>query len=110
MTIRRMIVAAALALPLVGTADARELQPIRPLSIDLGQVSGVAYYTVEGDGFHVVATLGEGKAGTPVRFQAVLVRGQRVVLSTPREAGVAPVALQISREGDKVFVTEPTTN
>jgi hypothetical protein len=110
MTIRRMITAATFALPFIGAAHATELRPIRPLSVHLGAVSGVAYYTVEPDGFHVVATLGEGETGTPVRFQAVLVPGQRVVLSAPRAAGFAPIEVEISREGDGVFVAEAPTN
>ena len=104
MTIRRLIIAAASALTFMGAAHAGELKPIRAQIIELGEVSGVAYYTVEHDGFHVVATLAEGEAGTPVRLQAVLVPGQSVVLSTPRAVGVAPVVVEISRQGDKVFV------
>lgn len=110
MTIRRLIITAASALTFMGAAHAGELRPIGAQSIELGEVSGVAYYTVERDGFHVVATLAEGEVGTPVRFQAVLVPGQSVVLSTPRAVGVAPAAVEISRQGDKVFVTEAATN
>jgi hypothetical protein len=110
MTIRRTIITATSALTFIGAAHAGELQPIRAHSIHLGEVSGVAYYTVERDGFHVVATLGEGEAGTPVRFQAVLVPGQSVVLSTPRAVGVAPVVVKIDRQGDEVFVVEAPTN
>ncbi len=110
MTIRRMIIITASALTFFGAARAGELNEIRPQNIDLGEVSGVAYYTVQRDGFHVVATLAQGEAGTPVRFQAVLVPGQSVVLSTPRVVGVAPVAVEIRRQGDKVFVVEAPTN
>jgi hypothetical protein len=105
-TIRRLFIAVASALTLIGAAHANELKPTRPERIDLGDLSGVAYYTVERDGFHVVATLAQGKAGTPVRFQAILAPGQSVVLSTPRAVGVAPLAVEISRQGDKVFVAE----
>jgi hypothetical protein len=35
-------------------------------------VSGVAYYTVEPDGFHVVTTLAQDEAGTPIRFVTAL--------------------------------------
>ena len=106
MTIHRTIVAAAFALASIGVAHADELRPIEPRIIDLGEVSGVAYYTVERDGFRLVATLGQGETGTPVRFEAVLVPGQSVVLSTPREPGVAPDAVQISRQDDQVVVHE----
>ena len=83
MTIRRTILAAAFALAFVGAAHADGLRPIEGRSIDLGEVSGIAYYTVERDGFRVVATLAQGEAGTPVRVEAVLAPGQSVVLSTP---------------------------
>jgi hypothetical protein len=110
MTSRRMIIGAASALMVIGAAHAGELQPIRPQMIDLGHVSGVAYYTIERDGFHVVATLAEGEFGTPVRFQAVLLPGQNVVLSTPRAVGLPPVSFEISRRGDEVVVAEAPTD
>ena len=63
-------------------------------------MSGVAYYTVEPDGFRVVTTLAQGDAGTPIRFVSVLAPGQRVVLSTPHQAN----ELEISRKGDNLIV------
>ena len=60
--------------------------------------------TVERNGFRVVTTLAQGEAGTPVRVVAVLGPGQSVMLSTPRESGVAPVAVEISRQADTVLV------
>jgi hypothetical protein len=83
MTIHRTILAAAFALVSIGAARADELRPIEGRSIHLGEVSGVAYYTVERDGFRVVAALAHGEAGTPVHIEAVLAPGQSVVLSTP---------------------------
>ena len=106
MTTHRTIVAAAFALASIGVAHADEFRPIEARIIDLGEVSAVAYYTVERDGFRLVATLGQGEAGTPVRFEAVLAPGQSVVLSTPREPGVAPDAVTISRQDDQVVVHE----
>ena len=68
-------------------------------------MSGVAYYTAERDGFRVVATLAQqGEDATPVRFEAVLVQGQSVVLSTPRKAGAPAEAVEISRQADTVLV------
>jgi hypothetical protein len=84
----------------LGAAHAYGLRPIAAKSIDLGDVSGVAYYTIERDGFHVVTTLAQGESGTPIRVVSVLAPGQRVVLSTPHQAG----ALEISRKGDSVLV------
>ena len=106
MTTYRTIVAAAFALASIGMARADELPPIEARIIDLGEVSGVAYYTVDRDGFRLVATLGQGETGTPVRFEAVLVPGQSVVLSTPREWGVAPDAVTITRRDDQMMVRE----
>ena len=42
----------------------------------------------------------------PMRFEAVLAPGQSVVLSTPREVGVAAYAVEISRRGDQVQLHE----
>jgi hypothetical protein len=100
MSIRSLLFAAAFALASVEAAHADGLRPIEAKSIDLGEVSGVAYYTVERDGYHVVTTLEQGMAGMPIRVVSVLAPGQSVVLSTPHQAG----ALEISRNGDSVFV------
>ena len=99
MSIRNMLFAIAFAIASLTTARAEGLRPIEAASIDLGGISGVAYYIVERDGFHVVATLAQGVAGTPVRVESVLAPGQRVVLSTPLKAA----AIEISREGDSVL-------
>jgi hypothetical protein len=106
MSLHRAILAAAFTLAAFGAASANELRPIEGRGIDLGAVSGVAYYTVERDGFRVVATFAQGETGTPVRFEAVLAPGQSVVLSTPREAGAAPRAVQISRQNDRVLIND----
>lgn len=100
MSIRRMLVAAAIALTFLEAAHADGPRPIDGMSIDLGDVSGVAYYTVERDGFHVVATLAQGKEGTPIRVVSVLAPGQSVAFSTAHQAG----AFEISRNGDSVLV------
>src|SRR5712671_5104189 len=99
MSIRNMLFATAFAFASLAAARADGLRPIEGKSVDLGGISGIAYYTVERDGFHVVTTLAQGKAGTPIRVVSVLAPGQRVVLSTP-QAG----ALEISRQGDSVLV------
>lgn len=100
MSIRSMFFAAAFGIASLATASADGLHPIEGKSIDLGEISGVAYYTVERDGFHVVATLAQGEAGTPIRVVSVLAPGQRVVLSTPQQAG----AVEINRQGGSVLV------
>jgi hypothetical protein len=100
MSIRSTLFAAAFTLASLGAAHANGLRPIEGKSIDLGEVSGVAYYTVEPDGFRVVTTLAQGEAGTPVRIVSVLAPDQSVVLSTPHQAG----ALEITRKGDSLLV------
>jgi hypothetical protein len=100
MFLRSTFLASTFTLASLGAAHAGSVQPIEARSIDLGEVSGVAYYTVERDGFRVVMTLAQGEAGTPVRVVAVLVPGQSVVLSTPHEPGT----VEISRQADTVLV------
>src|SRR6202040_1746780 len=108
MSIRSTLFTTAFLMATLGTAHAEGLRPIQAKSIDLGDVSGVAYYTVERDGFHVVTTLAEGEAGTPIRVVSILSPGQRVVLSTPAPAS----GIEISREGDRVLVhrSNPISN
>ena len=65
MSIRSMFFAAAFGIASTAAAHADGLRPMAGKSIDLGGISGIAYYTVQRDGFHVVATLAEGEAGTP---------------------------------------------
>jgi len=98
MSIRSLLVAAAFAS--LQPAHADGLRPIDAMSVDVGELSGVAYYTVGRDGFHVVTTLAQGMAGTPIRIVSVLAPGQRVAFSTPYQAD----ALEISRNGDSVLV------
>jgi hypothetical protein len=100
MSVRKMFFIAMFALASLGAAHADGVRPIEAKSLDLGDTTGIAYYTVERDGFHVVTTLAQGEAGTPIRVVSVLARGQSVVVSTPRVAG----AIEISRKGDSLFV------
>ena len=100
MSIRNLLFAVAFGVASLGAARADGLRPIQGKSVHLGEISGIAYYTVERDGFHVVATLAQGEAGTPIRVVSVLAPGQRLVLSTAHQAG----AIEISRQGDSVLV------
>ena len=100
MSVRKMFFFAMFALASLGAAHADGVRPIEAKSLDLGDTTGIAYYTVERDGFHVVTTLAQGEAGTPIRVVSVLAPGQSVVVSTPRVAG----AIEISRKGDSLFV------
>src|SRR3569832_2466194 len=106
MAVRSSHLAVTLALATLGTAHADSLRPIQAKSIDLGQVSGVAYYTVERDGFRVVTTLAQGNSGTPIRLVSVLAPGQSVVLSTPNQSR----RIEITRDesGLRVRKTSPS--
>ena len=106
MTIRRTILAATLALAFTSAAHAGDFPPLEAKSIDLGGVSGIAYYIVERAGFRVVVILAQGETGTPVRFETLLAPGQSVVLSTPRDEGPVGKAVEISRRDDQVLVQD----
>ena len=108
MSIRNALFATALVFASLGAAHADGLRPIEAKSIELGEISGVAYYTIERDGFHVVTTLANGETGTPIRVVSILSPGQQVVLSTPTQAA----GIEISREGDRVLVhkNNPVSN
>jgi hypothetical protein len=105
MSIRNMLLAIAFGIASLTAAQAEGLRPIEGKSIDLGGISGIAYYTVERDGFRVVTTLTQGETGTPIRVVSVLAPGQRVILSTPQQAG----AIEISRKGDSLLVRNANT-
>jgi hypothetical protein len=104
MSLRTTLFAAILTFTALDAAHADGPRATEAIRIDLGEVTGVAYYTVERDGFHIVTTLAQGESGTPVRFVSVLTPGQSVILSTSQEA----TALEISREGDGVVVRKTT--
>ena len=104
MSTYRNLIASAVALGTIGSAQAQGLKPAEARSIDLREVSGVAYYTVERDGFHVVATLAQGNDGMPMRVESVLAPGQRIRLSVSNGVGVSPDSVEIARENDRVLV------
>src|SRR5918993_2437523 len=87
-----------------GVAIGEELRPIQGKSISLGDVSGVAYYTVEKDGFAVVATVTSGEMATPIRFMATLLPGQKSVISVPRELGQTALTVEFIRTDDKIEI------
>jgi hypothetical protein len=99
---------ALLAACLAGAAQAEELQPVQGRSIALGPVNGVAYYTNDEVGSHLVATLSSGEGATPIRVVATLVAGQSVTLSVPRGVGEPAIEVTFNRQGDRVFVSDAT--
>jgi hypothetical protein len=105
MNIKQTTLAAAFALAAIGPAHAEGLKPLQGQVIDLGDVSGVAYYTVERDGFRVVATLAKkDEDAVPVRVVVVLAPDQNLTLSTPHEVGAPADAVEIIRRADTVLI------
>ncbi|MDP4005154.1 hypothetical protein [Methylobacterium sp. NEAU K] len=103
----RFLTAAALLAASLGGAQAAEIRPVTGSTLGLGPLSGVAYYTVEPKGYHVVVTLAPRGAAPALRLEAVLAADQSVTLSTPRAAGEPAEAIEIERAGDHVFVSAP---
>ena len=66
-----------------GAASAAELAPQSGYSIHLGGMDGTVYYTVQADGYRVVATVASAE-GSPIRFTSTLKAGQRMVISIPQ--------------------------
>jgi hypothetical protein len=107
MNIKQSALAAWLALLSTGPAHAEGLKPFQGKVIDLGDVSAVTYYTIERDGFHVIATLAKkAEDAVPVRVVATLAPGQSLTLSTPHEAGAPVDAVEITRRADTLLVHE----
>jgi hypothetical protein len=63
MSVRNSLFVIAFASASVQSARADGIFPIEAENIGLGKVTGIAYYTVEQDGFHAVTTLAQGEAG-----------------------------------------------
>ncbi len=94
---------------LSGSASAAEMRPMQATSIALGDVTGIAYYTVAEDGFQVVATLAAGEGGAPMRFVTTLADGQSMLVSVPQAADQTPMELKFARLGDSLSVSEAAT-
>lgn len=93
----------AAAVFVAGVANADELRPIEGGSVRLGPDNGSIYYTVEPDGFRLVATVSATPADAPVRFVATLRPGQSVVVSVARALGEKPDEVVIRRVGDRLL-------
>ncbi len=88
-----------------GAAHADELRPMQAGRVSLGDVTGVAYYTVEGADFRVVTTLNSGESGSPMRFVSNLSDGQLMTIVVPGMAGQTAGQLVIQRIGDTVDIS-----
>lgn len=101
----RILLLSAVAVVLVATgARADGLAPTYGETINLGTAGGTAYYTVQPDGFHVVATLVDARSSAPMRVEATLATGQTMVLSTPGGRFGPPHIVEITRQDQDVRV------
>lgn len=89
-----------------GSAARAEVPMAHP--IELGEITGIAYYTVEEDGYRVVATLAEGAEAHPIRIVATLSPNKSIVLSTPAPAGEAAREVEIRRDADALSIRDLT--
>lgn len=105
---RHSTVFAVALLATTGVAAASDLAPGNGHSIHLGRFDGAVYYTVEKDGYRVVATLASGAEAQPIRFASTLGPGQRLMISVPRAIGQPSADIEIKRDGDVLFVREPS--
>jgi hypothetical protein len=87
---------------------AEDLHEIQAKSLQLGDVSGVAYYTVQGQGYRLVVTVA-GQDSTPVRFESTLLPGQKVTMSMPGSARANARTIEFSRQGNHLVMTNPKT-
>ena len=109
MTLMKSITAALVLAGSLANANAAEIGSGAGSTVNLGTLSGVAYYTPEAKGYRVVVTLAPRAAAPAVRFETVLEADQSVTLSTPRATGDTAEAIEISRVGDRVLVSRPAT-
>ncbi len=104
----KIIGAAAATLLVLGAASSAQAGTVKAneaLGIDLGDVSGIAYYTPETRGYHVVVTLASEASSGPVRFEAVLAADQSVTVSAPRTTSLPARTIALTRKGDAIVVT-----
>ena len=103
---RRFTAFAIALLSATAATAASEMLPGNGYSIHLGRFDGTVFYTVEPDGYRVVATLASGAEAQPIRFVSTLGPGQRVVISVPQTVGQPSVDFEIVRKGEVLLVSD----
>jgi hypothetical protein len=103
---RYLIAYAMVGVALTGPAAAAELAPGSGHSIRLAAFDGVVYYTVEQDGYRVVATLASNVDALPIRITSTLLPGQRAVVSVPQADGQPSLDFELLRDGDALVVID----
>jgi hypothetical protein len=108
MTRNFAVVAVMLAglVPYAGAAS--ELKPMQGGTFMLGDQSASIYYTVSGDTFEVVTTMGPADgSGGPVRFIGFLRPGEHQIVSAGQYGTTAPPQqLMLSHDGDVLSITQ----
>jgi hypothetical protein len=101
------VVAVMLAslVPFAGAAS--ELKPMQGGTFVLGDQSASIYYTVSGDTFEVVTTIGPSDgSGGPIRVVGFLQPGQKQIVSAGRYGTTAPPReLVLTHQGDVLSIT-----
>jgi hypothetical protein len=105
--IGRVTALAIAGLAMTGIAAASELAPGDGHSIHLGRFNGSVHYTIEQDGYRVVATLASGAEDLPIRFVATLGPGQSMTISVPQAVGEPSLDFEIVRTGEALLVADP---
>jgi hypothetical protein len=100
----RLIAFALACMAMSDVSVAGDLAPGNAHSVHLDRFNGVVYYTVEQDGYRVVATLASGAAESPIRFISTLASGQRLVIAVPRAGDQPPLDFEILRKGESLLV------
>ena len=88
------------------SAQAMDIKPVQGVTVALGWATGVAYYTIEPNGYRVVATFAADDGETPLRFEAVLTDRQEMLVSVPGPVGTKANELVIARSGDRLSITD----
>jgi hypothetical protein len=109
MTRNCAVVAVMLAslVPFAGAAS--ELKPMQGGTFVLGDQSASIYYTVSGDAFEVVTTIGPSDgSGGPIRLVGFLLPGQKQIVSAGTYGTTAPAQeLVLTHDGDLLTITQP---
>jgi hypothetical protein len=110
MNIPRLVLLTSVFALLAGTAQAGELRAPEAHSFQLGPFNGVGYSIEEGNHIRVVVALAEGDTGNPLRVEALLAPGQRVVLSAIGAKAGPKLTFQATASGTVEFVRSQLIN
>jgi hypothetical protein len=108
---RRFALSVAVAVVALAGAPlhAEPFKPVQAQKVDVGTLTGVAYYTEEADGDRLVLTLQAPESGVPFRIVATLAPGQSVTLSVPRAFGEPPMSVRFTRRDGQIWMENEAT-